>query len=252
MTNQAIKALKRGRVVPDGVLVIDHGDTPLRDVGEKLVKVMRPTANTGYAGGLLVGIGALSSSASADDVVVCMNNDVRVGRESLQEVAAVLGESDKPTLLGARGGRVDMLTGRARIVDNIVSTWRYRSYIHGSFFALPYRLFSAAPLPLSYFMYWEDVVWSWRLAAQGVRMQIITTAGVDHDDSKAQKSLTSTYYMARNGAHALRHVGGVWGMYWLIANYAREGYHRLVSQKGIVAQALRDARKSNLGGQQYE
>lgn len=248
VTQTALDALYGGTVKPDVVFVVDHAREPfVSDTGHP-VEVMRPTQNTGYAGGLLMGMGALSvRDVSPRDIVVCMNNDVRVGVDALRNVIDALPDKDKLAVVGARGGTVNMWTGRARITDTLRSSWYVAPYIHGSFFAFPYQVCSAAAFPLEYFMYWEDVVWSWRVRQKGVQLLVGSDIGVEHEDSEARESEAGTYYTVRNGAYTLRHTQGVWRYYWAFVNLLREVYHRVVSRKKIVARALSDARRNRMG-----
>ncbi|MEX1112269.1 MAG: hypothetical protein WEC84_02295, partial [Candidatus Andersenbacteria bacterium] len=180
------------------------------------------------------------------DIVVCVNNDAEVAPEALEVVRDTLRAQNDPQLLGVQAGSVNMVTGRADLGESMHHTWYQYPYLHGSFYAAPFRVFGMAQLPSEYFLYWEDVVWSWRLADQGVRLVLLPPDLVQHPDTRSP-SEQQQYYLVRNGAYTLARYRGPWRPYWRMVNALRLLYHRLISRKAVVVQALSDARASRLG-----
>ncbi|MEX0649565.1 MAG: hypothetical protein WD200_01025 [Candidatus Andersenbacteria bacterium] len=248
-TQQALSALMRSRRLPDAVVIVDHADVPLRlSAISDSVTIIRPAANTGYSGGILVGVSFLAArGAQPDDVVVCMNNDAEVGIDVLEKIYAMFKDATTPLLVGARSGSVNMFSGRAHIEDRTRAAWYRKPYIHGSLFATTFDVFTRARLPVSYFLYWEDVAWSWRLSAQGVQLVSLPQVVVKHNDMRKDLTSSQLYYLARNGARALTWESGAWGGYWQVLNWGRFIYHRFVSRKDVVWRALRDSRKNHMG-----
>ncbi|MEX1112268.1 MAG: hypothetical protein WEC84_02290, partial [Candidatus Andersenbacteria bacterium] len=61
-TRRAVASFQEGSVIPDMLLIVDHGDTPVGSSIEGAgIETFRPPTNSGYSGGILAGVGFLSA-----------------------------------------------------------------------------------------------------------------------------------------------------------------------------------------------
>lgn len=258
-THEALRTLAQCVLPPDQIIIIDHGETPLRAAGIRSAAVYRPSHNTGYAGGVNSGLGVLlTRGVRGHDVVIVMNNDVTVYPDTFQELRRWWDAHRGEALMGAvteeasgtvRGqSYVNLLTGRAQLFGRKP---RYAlPYIHGAFFAAPYAVFmSTRGLPENYFLYWEDAAFSRRV--QALRIPLLTAGGVRvaHRARASTPPSAQLYYLVRNGALFLeRETPRLWRLYWWIANRLRLLYHSLNPQsQPLVRRALRDAARQLTG-----
>lgn len=249
-TNTLVTTLLAGSRPPEKIIVIDHGEEPLSlPSADPRLQLIRPQENSGYGAGINIGLGALlAHDPGWQDVVVGCNNDVGVGWQTLAQVADWCHDHPEPALAGVKAGRINLLTGRAKIVPNFqfsIGNFHLLPYIHGAFFFAPYGvLMGAAGLPTNYFLYWEDVLLSRRLARQNIPLRLAGGVEVEHDDRPA-RGMTDRklYYLVRNGALFLqRETSLPWRLGWWLVNKLRLGWHR-----GIVRRALWDAAQGKTG-----
>ncbi len=247
-TQAAIESLRRSTKKADSIIIIDHAIEPLNMALSQSEKVIRPKKNAGYGAGLNVGLGVLfSQSLKPHDIVICMNNDVRVATDTLSELEDWWINHPKPALVGAVYAYINILTGRSTLQKsrqrNLFSWWQL-SYIHGSFFAAPFEVFAAVSgVPTQYFLYWEDVALSQRVHLLGYPLVSISKLSIKHnDDAENVVANDQLYYLVRNGAFFLEHeTNFLLRRYWWTINRMRYYYHRFISRKLIVWQALHDA-----------
>lgn len=239
VTRRAVRALQDGERVPDGVAVVNHGPGPVELAG---VAVLQPQGNGGYGAGLNVGLGFwYGQGARGNDIVVAMNNDVRVQRHTLRRLSEWWADQPALVLTGARGGMAYPWHGRSVLGEGGRQGLGV-PYIHGSFMAAPLELWMRLRgMPEDFFLYWEDVLFSWQVHQAGYALAVVPKLGVDHDDARTASG-EQHYYLVRNGALFWEKRGPWWARPgWWLANRARLGWHRYVSKKRIVEQALRDA-----------
>lgn len=243
VTRAAVAALREGALVPDGVVIVDHAAEPLVLLEPEVV-VVRPGTNGGYGAGLNVGLGVLvGRRVSPMALVVCMNNDVLVQADTLQQVATWWQHRDGFALTGARWGVVNLISGRTRLLETGTGPrWYERRYIDGAFMAAPLQAFlRAQTLPEDYFLYWEDVLFSERVRRAGGGLRLISGLQLAHDDHEPRDT-TQVYYLVRNGARWLaEETTRPLRWWWWLANRGRWAYHGLRGTKPFVTQALRDA-----------
>lgn len=248
-TQKAVASLLGGTRLPNRIVVIDHGTEPVQLEENRLVRVIRPGRNEGYMAGLTVGIGALvSEGASATDVVVCMNNDSAVSTHTIARLVQWFVDNPAPALVGPKGGTVNLFTGRTRIQQpeadfyNLQPTTYNLTYVHGAFFAAPYAVLARIPMPLEYFLYWEDVAFSRTLQRRGVQLHVLKELDVEHADEEIPASGQKLYYLVRSGIYFLElKTPPLWRLYWFTGNRLRFLYHRFISGKSEVIRAFRDA-----------
>lgn len=254
-TKLAIADLLNQKVVPNQIVVIDQqGNLDGQMNANAVVHVLTPGENHGYAGGLNIGLGYLfSQGARLTDVVLCMNNDVRLQPGVTSYLIDYFTDNDhERTILSASIGRINLFTGKASLGMNKNSAhWWQVAYPHGSFFAAPFALFAAIKgLPDDYFLYWEDVVIGQRATRMGYALALLPVQLVRHDEKKDQTPTGGKlYYLARNGAFFLQSMPQPWGTYWRARNSIRRQYHRFFGNRAMI-KALQDAKEGHLKKQQ--
>lgn len=263
-TREALSSFLDCQMPPDKIIVIDHAKQPYHATQHDLCHIIRPQQNNGYAAGINIGLGVLIAlSVEEDDIIIVANNDITVDPLALQKLRkwwqdnpadALLGtgiREDGKTLSGTRC--VDLLTGRTHLHSKdssvvVKSTSRFNTklnYIHGAFFSAPYKVFlQAKGMPESYFLYWEDVLFSHKVKQAGVPLLTTDIINITHQQHKNKKvSRDHLYYLVRNGALFLeKETPTPWRQYWWIFNRLRFIYHTIRSHRDpVVKLALRDA-----------
>lgn len=251
-TNRAIASLASGTVVPNQIIVVDHADTPYHAPGSSIA-IVRPRENSGYAEGIIEGLGAAQElGIQAQDICFVLNNDAKVSRHSVQKILAWWEEHGSPNMLaGAIYGKISRWSGRASLALKKPRV-RYGDilYMHGSCLIVEYQALASLPIATKMFLYWEDAVISMAVVQRGGRIATIPELDIYHDDRKTPLSPEKLYYLVRNGAYVLaRHPVGVWRAYWRILNGLRLIYHSFLpgDRHAMAREALRDAHKGKLG-----
>lgn len=256
-THDLVASLLKGKVAPNGVIVVNHG--PAGDEAvypDPRVQIVAPEHNEGYAAGINIGLGVLlGRSVAPESIVICMNNDIEISDGTMHQVQQWWSEHPEPAMAGSKAGTVNLFTGRASITSyelRVTSPWSL-SYIHGSFLAAPLSVFLKVHFPDKYFLYWEDVFFSRSLARVGIPLQVMPGVTVNHSEEKPLRD-DRLYYLVRNGALFLeQQTPLLWRMYWRVLNNLRRAYHSWFThepKRSIVVRALRDARK-NVTGRYY-
>ncbi|MEK7500329.1 MAG: hypothetical protein AAB649_07065 [Patescibacteria group bacterium] len=252
ITDAAVASLLEGTLCPEYIIVIDHTETviPAREPESRKATWVRPGVNTGYAGGLQYGIAeAARLGAKKTDICLLLNNDLKLKKDSLQQIVAWWTVNGGPKVLaGAAGGYVSLFSGRAHIVGKMPrKTFWNTPYVHGSCMVGQFGLLSSTQFPTSFFMYWEDVAISMQVQKHGGHLNVIPGLQNIHNDTKGPISPAKLFYMVRNGAYVVeRYVSLPWRMYWYAVNTIRMLYHA-ISRHRIIARALVAARRGRLG-----
>ena len=248
-TRRLIGQLLGSTQVPDHIVVVNHADTgPVLLTAHPRVLVVSQE-NRGYMAGLAAGFTAVHEKMNPQDIIIGMNNDVSLLPETIERVCQWWNQHPQPALAGAKIGHVNMLTGRAHLPDGQARlapappTVLTLPYVHGSFLTARASIFAQLKLPTNLWLYWEDVVLSWRALQAGVPLKVLPDIGVTHRDEQDHMSDEKLYYLVRSGAYAMRHdTSGIWKAYWRLMNLARQWYHRQAGHT-IIARALHDAMK---------
>lgn len=236
-TNTLIAQLLGNSQVPGNIIVIDNGGgDPFLHPDAQVVSDGR---NHGYAGGINIGIDMLwGVNTQPQDIVICMNNDVEVAPNTLQQVE---GSVTGGMLAGHHVWGINVCTGRTIPRDYAQRhPWYVLPYVHGSFLAAAYEHWKKiTPIPESYFMYWEDVLLSVRASRTGMSLVSLPDAGIMHNDTSANSSPEQMYYLVRNGDAFLRtQTPGLWKIYWTCMHWARLLYHALIPGHRLILKAL--------------
>jgi GT2 family glycosyltransferase len=258
---RALKSLALGRRRPDNIIVIDHALSPLR-LKDTAVRVVRPNINGGYGSGINIGLGTIySMGVEKDDIVICMNNEVEVYEDTLEQLEKWWTINPTASLVGAvveEGtkivsglGAVNLFTGRA---DPYAESRRFKignlSYVHGAFFAAPYHVFlKTKGMPEDNFLYWEDVAFSQNVSRASFPLRTALNVRVKHSHQKDVTGDNRTYYLVRNGAIFMEHYlpQPLKQMWWLI-NRIRYAYHSVwEGHQSETTKALKDAVRGKRG-----
>ena len=211
------------------VVVADNGSTrnlAALDEAAALdgrVKVVRLGRNHGFAGGINRGLAVCRGGW-----VLILNNDTEVEPDALDAAAAVLAAEGPDCvaavpklLLSAHDGVIDAIgnavdgMGRAFNVGiGQVDVGQYDSpmRVFGPCFAAAlfrreaFDVSMVGPLDDSYFMYYEDVDWSWRANLLGYRFQTAPAARVRHDHSKTTREQPNEFKVRQIHGHLLTTV----------------------------------------------
>lgn len=242
-TLQALSSLLHGTLPPHRIVIIDHALHPLflAAASNHHMRLIRPQRNEGFAAGVNVGLGFFASAgAQGHDVIIVMNNDVTVYPDTLATLRAWWQEYCPTGIVGVERRAINLFTGRTTLMAN---HWWHLPYIPGYFFAGSLgTLLHLKGLPEQYFLYWEDVLLSMRARRAGFTLdqaQGVQVVHPAHDTVTAER----TYYLIRSGARFMAEESPwPWRWLWWGVNRLREAAHR-----GVVRQALRDARHQRGG-----
>ncbi|MDO4243473.1 MAG: glycosyltransferase family 2 protein [Actinomyces sp.] len=212
-----------GRAAPEALIVVVEND-PEPDAGARTAdlcrrqgwELVRPGTNTGFGGGMNRGVARAHDEGR--DLLVLLNPDAVIAREDLLRLVARADAEPlslvAPVLRSSQGVVVadravvcladgSMRSPRSR---RPVPPGGTRPWLSGACLALSSTLFEAVEgFDARYFLYWEDVDFSWRVLRAGGRLVALPDATAVHDEGGTHnvsgsraKSLTYYYYNIRN------------------------------------------------------
>lgn len=204
--------------------------------------------NRGFAGG--VNPALMKSVEAGFDATLVINNDAVIDAASVDTLVNAL--EDNATL-GLVGPRILLPDGSEESAGGFVSPLRGTTSHHGPEGAVPdfvtwacvlvrsKAVRETGPLDESFFMYWEDVDYSVRLAAAGWGFQICHDAAATHEISTNKASYPSAIkaYHTWSGLVFARKHRGAWlvgSMVWLATSAAAN----VVRRKPAALKALRN------------
>lgn len=240
---------------PDQIVVIDHALQPIQGLtpGARL-KVVRPTNNSGYAGGVNFGLGILASQRiNPNDIIVIMNNDLTLADSTFQALRRWWQAHPGLAIAGVERRTLNLFTGRTHGAHTAREPFWHLPYLDGVFLTAPLQVFvHLQGLPNHLFLYWEDILFSLRARQVGLSLQIISGVKINHRSQKtAQLASDQLYYLVRNGALVLsQSIPFPWRVLWKVFNPLRQAYHALRpahQDTPIVREALRDAARQKTG-----
>lgn len=183
--------------------------------------------NVGFGAG--VNAGAARALALGADVLLLANPDLELGREAatalielaradpMRAVSPVVRRLDGSVWFG--GAQVLVEEGRTTTRPNADSA-APGGWLTGACIALSFQLWTlSGGFDEDYFLYWEDVDFSWRITAAGGSLEVREELSVLHDVGGTQggsgKSPVYVYYNCRNRLlFAARHLDGATRSRW--------------------------------------
>lgn len=253
-TKKLVEQLLKIPAGPDRIIVVDHAQSRLVVPPSNRLEVMRPTQNSGYAGGVNTGLGLLAARGiDSNDIVVVMNNDVGLARDAFQVLRRWWDAQGELAVAGPQLRALNLFTGRSFTqLDSRRAMWQL-PYLDGFFLTAPLQVFMHLQgLPNHLFLYWEDILFSLRARQVGLPLRVIPNLNLTHHSAKSRPaSDDQLYYLVRNGALVLsRSIPYSWRLMWKVTNAARRIYHTLrppTLTVRTVRQALRDAAHNRTG-----
>lgn len=243
ITDSLLYSLGVGTELPDKVIVVDHATKAYSPPASNIsIQIIRPEQNEGYAAGINLAFGILvSQGANANDIVICLNNDVLVDKDSLKKIKDWWHTHPTPALTGSTVGILNLLTGRSKLISQMPPhvTWWQSIYIHGACIIAPLKIcLDAKALPENFFLYWEDVAFSQAIQKLGYKLTIIPNLNLSHPDARHVSDM-QLFYLVRNGAWYLEHKLNFLGrIYWYLLNRLRYIHHSLRGHTHIKAALL--------------
>ncbi len=207
LTNRAIQSLGAGSVLPGMVVIVDNSPTPLPEPpqGTMPVMVVRPGRNTGFAGGVTIGLDCASHLPW--EYAWLLNNDATASHDAFGELLGAMERADGRALVSSRV--LDEATGEAwfeqtdylpwrlasrgrrleapsdgDLVEITRPSWRRVPYVSGCSVLIPRTALSAiGGFDQSFFMYSEDVDLSLRSVRAGFSLVVAPHSVVLHRTS---------------------------------------------------------------------
>ncbi|MBX7213728.1 MAG: glycosyltransferase family 2 protein [Thermoflexales bacterium] len=203
----SLAALKRSRVLPEAILVVDNGSS--EDNLARLKSLCSPTAvlaldrNLGFAGGMNHGLEAMSSLGL--DYALLLNNDVEVAPGMLQElievarldpqvaiVAPVMKFASQPNEIWHSGTRFGVITGLPKAISpDAKATVRSVDVdaVPAAVWLVSLKAFrKIGGFDRSYFMYYEDWDLCTRMKKCGYEIKVATQAVAWHAVSASTRN----------------------------------------------------------------
>jgi len=237
-----------------------------------------PLPNRGYAAAVNHGASLVPDDA---EVVVFMNDDLRLRRDALRRLTEAIergadvalprvvdeaGSADGTLLPLPTPGRIllewallpdrrprRVPSGAARRVEK----WRPVD-VPGrvqagtaALVAVRREVLAGVPLDETYFMYWEELDWFWRLHQRGADVRLAPGAAVEHHGGRDDVRPEKAELLARNAVRCVRRTQGwlsaaaVWPIViawqlrlWLVDRSRPSGRDRLAARRAGVRAAL--------------
>jgi GT2 family glycosyltransferase len=225
-----LDGVAQGPAAPRGIVVVNvEGDAEVERVATAAGATTVVVPNRGYAAAVNRGVQAVSTG-----ITVFSGDDLQVSAAALARLAEALaaGVADVavPQLLDTEGhaeasarplptpGRILLewaLTGdRPHTGRRFVQKWRRPERTErveafdAALVAVRTDVLRAVPLPEAYFLYWEELDWSFRLRAAGRRAVLVPDATVRHEGGRADVRPDKQRLLARNAVRCVARTQG--------------------------------------------
>lgn len=207
LTARAVASLRTGSVGPGLVVIVDNSPAPLAEPpsGTVPVMVVRPGRNTGFAGGVTIGLECAPHIPW--EFAWLLNNDAVASNDAFSELLAAMARADGralvssqirdeatgevwyeqtrylPWRLESRGRRLTSpLDGD--VIETSRPSWRRVPYVSGCSLLIPHAALAAiGGFDQSFFMYSEDVDLSVRSLRAGFSLVVAPRSLVLHRTS---------------------------------------------------------------------
>lgn len=219
-TEILIGSLRNYLSVSYELIVVDNGSVKNEAVAlqEKypFLKTIRSERNLGFAGGNNLGI-----RQAAGTYLFFLNNDTFVRDDSISRLIDIMEQKPllggiSPKILFANGGGgiqfagytpLSRLTLRNRLIGyreadaGQYDKPRPTPYLHGAAMLIRREAIEqAGMMPEMYFLYYEELDWSFQIRRQGYELEYHPSATIYHSESSStgQNSPLKAYYLTRN------------------------------------------------------
>lgn len=212
MVQRLVARLQHHRL---GVVVVNvEDDAEIRRLGG--AKVVSTAQNVGYAAGINLGV-----AHSTARVIVFMNDDVETTAEQVLELAGHVsnGQADVAVpLVEDAHGRIELgnrpplkLASRMLLkrdplptgATTVDAAWAVMVAVRAD-------VVRAIPLPVSYFLYWEEFDWFFQLRRQGKVVQVVPWVRIRHLVGTLSARPEKSRLLARNAVRCVRRTRGRW------------------------------------------
>lgn len=220
LTSALVRSLERHVRTPLEVIVVDNGsrtdEAALLAERHPHIRVIRSERNLGFAGGNNLGIGVAEGR-----YLLLLNNDTEVEQDTLHLLAERLDSHpelgavcpkirfyDPPRTIQFAGytplTAITLRNGLVGFGEPDDGRWDKAGetpYAHGAAMMLRREVIEqAGPMPETYFLYYEELDWSVRIAEAGFRIGYEPRCTVFHKESRTTgpASPLKTYYLTRN------------------------------------------------------
>jgi N-acetylglucosaminyl-diphospho-decaprenol L-rhamnosyltransferase len=224
LTRRAIESVRSGLVAPRDIIVVDNGPGtyPEDDGGDNpQLTVVRPGWNTGFGGGVTLGVAAPTRDPS--HYVWLLNNDAMAEPSALAELLAAEKRSGGLALISSQvededtgetwseharflpwrmearqPAREARTTGEAPV--KFAPSWRSVPYLSGCSLLIPSAiLMSVGGFDPAFFMYGEDVDFSLRAARNGYLLLLARDSVVIHRTSSGTETVARERMVSESG-----------------------------------------------------
>ena len=193
------------------VVNVENDDRVASVTADRIVPV---ATNVGYAAA--VNLGARSASAG---VVAFMNDDLEATAQDVltlaERITSLQADVVVPLVVGSDGEPEFAerppyrLAERMQLKGQPVPAGPTRvDAAWASLVVVRADLLDAVPLPETYFMYWEELDWFYRLRQRLVRVEFLPTVKVQHLGGLATSRPDKSRLMARNAVRCVRSTRG--------------------------------------------
>ncbi|WP_420386827.1 glycosyltransferase family 2 protein [Roseivirga sp.] len=271
VTGELLKSISQLDYPNLEVIVVDNGqkenDSAYYHSILPEVRVLNSEVNLGFAGGNNVGM-----MVAEGDYLFLVNNDTElenglieslVSRFTEPEIGAVspvLRYFDHPEKIQFAGfTKINSLTGRNETFRAIQKTEPYDTpYFHGAAVMIRKEVAKATDyMPEEFFLYYEELEWSYRIRQHGYRILVDPDVSVLHKESisTGKNSPLKVYYQNRNRVHFMRtKSAGGWFMFltfFVLVSIPKNICARIIHQEPKHLKAFIKAVKDGLIFKKY-
>jgi GT2 family glycosyltransferase/glycosyltransferase involved in cell wall biosynthesis len=223
VTEECISSLQKINYQSYKIFLVDNASTDgsmeyLKNKFGTSITYIQNEKNFGYAEGNNKGIQEVIKKNF--DYILIMNNDVQVDKNFLTELVKVSNDHSEIGLVSPKvyypgsekklqsvGGKIKWSFGEARLIGNLekdkgqYDTLSEIDFASGVCVLAPTEIFQkVGMIPTDYYMYGEDVDWSFRIKKAEYKIVVVPQSIIYHFDSLSSKSDSpaKTYYYFRN------------------------------------------------------
>ncbi|MBF0566490.1 MAG: glycosyltransferase family 2 protein [Nitrospirae bacterium] len=243
------------------------------------VTLIRNAVNRGGAGGFNDGIREALRSNRDYDYLVLLDNDVQLDSRAIDELVNFMESTHNAAMAGSKiysmsnpGTLQEFGAGldweHATIAPHKKG---YSETVHGALVAnietdyVPAcasivrrsAIEKCGAMEESYFIYWDDIEWAWRMRRFGYSIFVVASSLVwHHMGTSNKKNLAPTYYFWRNRVRFFKKYGGRTSMYALFLDAYTAlftcGVFEKTNTSAILSQALADGLNDVGGRRDFE